>query len=81
MKLCYYHYRKLLNHYLYIPWSSLNTKYIKKSILGGELARLAINRSHCKDYCQAAQEFRNVLRLHSWPMQVLHPQFKELLEK
>jgi hypothetical protein len=50
MKLHYHRYRKLLNHYSRIPWSSSHPKDVKKSVLGGELARLAISSSYCEDY-------------------------------
>jgi hypothetical protein len=50
-------------------------------VLGGELARLAINSSYREDYWQAATEFRDVLRLRGWPTHVLHAWFSELLEK
>jgi hypothetical protein len=63
MKLYYCPYRKPLNHYLRIPWSSSYPKHIKKSVLGGELARLAVNSSYGEGYWQAATEFRDALTL------------------
>jgi hypothetical protein len=74
-------YRKPLNHYSRIPWSSSHPKHVKKSVLGGELARLAVNSSHRENYYQAAQEFRDALRLRGWPIDILRAWFKELLEK
>jgi hypothetical protein len=44
--------QKPLNHYSQIPWSSSHPKHVKKSALGGELARLAINSSYREDYWQ-----------------------------
>jgi hypothetical protein len=80
-KLHYRPYRKPLNHYSRIPWSSSHPKHIKKSVLGGELARLAVNSSYREDYWQAATEFRDALRLRGWPTHVLHAWFSELLGK
>jgi hypothetical protein len=50
-------------------------------VLIGELARLALNSSDREFYLEAAQEFRNALRLRGWPTTVLHTWFKEQLEK
>jgi hypothetical protein len=50
-------------------------------MLGGELARLAINSSYHEDYWQAATEFRDTLRLWGWPTHVLHAWFSALLQK
>ncbi len=69
--LCYKPYRKPLNHYSRIPWSSSHPKHVKKSVFSGELARLAINSSNRDNYLHAAAEFRNVLRLRGWPTEVL----------
>ena len=74
-------YRKPLNHYSRIPWTSSHPKQVKKAVLNGELTRLATCSSHREYYIAASDEFRGALLARGWPTAVVHAWYHEARDK
>jgi hypothetical protein len=64
-------YRKPMNRFLYIPWSSAHPDTVKKGFVKAELTRFVTNCSLERYYVETASFFRYCLRRRGYPKETL----------
>lgn len=71
-------FRKEMNKFLYIPWSSAHPSSVKKGFVKAELTRFAILCSRPEYFADARQEFYGNLRRRGYPAQTLGQWFLQV---
>jgi len=71
-------FRKEMNRFLYIPWSSAHPSHVKKGFVKAELTRFAIICSTPVFFAEARQEFYGNLRRRGYPAKTLIEWFKQV---
>lgn len=71
-------FRKEMNRFLYIPWSSAHPLHVKKGFVKAELSRFAIICSMPEFFAEARQEFYGNLRRRGYPAKTLIEWFKQV---
>ncbi len=68
--------RKPLNHFQYLPWSSSHALAVKRSVVKGELTRINTNTSKEEFFLEARKDFWHHLVARGYPIRVLRSWFK-----
>lgn len=68
--------RKPLNHFQYLPWSSSHALAVKRSLVKGELTRINTNSSKQEFFDEASKDFWHHLVARGYPVRVLRSWFK-----
>jgi len=71
-------FRKEMNRFLYIPWSSAHPLHVKKGFVKAELSRFAIICSKPEYFAEARQEFYGNLRRRGYPAKTLIEWFQQV---
>lgn len=71
-------FRKKMNRFLYIPWSSAHPLHVKKAFVKAELSRFAILCSKAEYFADARIQLYGNLRRRGYPPQALEDWFKQV---
>lgn len=71
-------FRKPMNRFLYIPWSSAHPLHVKKAFVKAELIRFAIVSSEVGYFAEARKQFYGNLRRRGYPPQILDAWFTQV---
>ncbi|TLS31200.1 hypothetical protein PpBr36_02174 [Pyricularia pennisetigena] len=71
-------FRKPMNRFLYIPWSSAHPLHVKKGFVKAELTRFAILCSRYEFFAEARMEFYGNLRRRGYPVETLRQWFLQI---
>jgi hypothetical protein len=71
-------FRKPMNRFLYIPWSSAHPLHVKKAFVKAELIRFATVSSQVEYFADARRQFYGNLRRRGYPPQVLDAWFTQV---
>jgi hypothetical protein len=71
-------FRKPMNRFLYIPWSSAHPLHVKKAFVKAELTRFAMINSEVEYFADARKQFYGNLRRRGYPSQVLDNWFTQV---
>jgi hypothetical protein len=71
-------FRKPMNRFLYIPWSSAHPLHVKKAFVKAELIRFATVSSQAEYFADARRQFYGNLRRRGYPPQVLDAWFTQV---
>jgi hypothetical protein len=71
-------FRKSMNRFLYIPWSSAHPLHVKKAFVKAELTRFAMINSEVEYFADARTQFYGNLRRRGYPPQVLDNWFTQV---
>jgi hypothetical protein len=71
-------FRKPMNRFLYIPWSSAHPLHVKKAFVKAELTRFAMINSEAAYFADARVQFYGNLRKRGYPPQELDAWFNQV---
>lgn len=71
-------FRKPMNRFLYIPWSSAHPLHVKKAFVKAELIRFTIVSSQVEYFADARRQFYGNLRRRGYPPQILDTWFTQV---
>jgi len=71
-------FRKPMNRFLYIPWSSAHPLHVKKAFVKAELIRFTIVSSQVEYFADARRQFYGNLRRRGYPPQMLDAWFTQV---